>query len=246
MSSTIYWLQLGGNSLVNDDKGWCQFPATAMAPPSCAEKFGLDPQPWHGVTTGHRGHGSFANTRIIDFSDPKESVYCRPICLGGAPKCCAEDEDLCPIFLEGAEGWPNQVGINDYYCRTMRKNLKVGDCIATNLVPALERFASFDYMVMRKTPGVTGKFKLMCADVDLTPTIDFGQFNPHRQTVDIFTEFGNDVVNGNLCDGYDVILFEIESMPDDAPAEDCKPAQGKLDNFVLYADPRMEALCTGK
>ena len=245
MSTNIHWLQLGGNPIVNDDRGNCLFPATAMAPASCAEEYGLKPQQWHGTTTGHRGHGTFANTRILDFRDPKEIVYCRPLCLGGKPACCDEVEE-CPTFPGNMEGWPNQVAVHEYYCDHMRDNLAVGDCIATNLVPASEIFESFTYEVTKKTPGVTGKFKLMCAGVDLTPTIDFGVYNPHAQTVYIHSEFGNDVANGNRCDGYDVILFEIESMPDDSPAEDCKPAKGKLDDFVLYSDPRMAALCTGK
>lgn len=245
MAATIHWLQLGGNPVVNDDMGYCQFPSTAMAPRSCAEDYGLEPQDWHGTTTGHRGHGTFANTRILDFRNPKDIVYCRPLCLTDKPVCCEEDKDLCPVFPNGEEGWPNQVGVHDYYC-DIRKDLAVGDCIATNLVPAQEIFESFTWGTIKKADGIMGKFKLMCAGIDLTPTIDFSEFSPHMQTVYIHPEFGNDVANGNRCDGYDVILFEIEAMPDDAPEEDCKPASGKLDDFVLYSDPRMAALCTGK
>ena len=245
MAATIHWLQSGGNPKINDDAGYCFYPATAMAPRSCADTYGLDAQDWHGTTTGHRGHGTFANTRILDFRDPKSIVYCRPLCLTGKPVCCEEDADLCPVFPGGVEGWPNQVGLYDYYCG-IRSKLAVGDCIATNLVPAQEIFESFTWGTVKKAEGIMGKFKLMCAGIDLTPTINFGEFNAHMQTVYIHSEFGNDVANGNRCDGYDVILFEIEAMPDDTPAADCVKAAGKLDDFVLYSDPRMAALCTGK
>ena len=245
MAAKIFWGQNGGNPVVNDDNGYCPFPSTAMAPRSCAADFGLKPQDWHGTTTGHRGHGTFANTRILDFRNPKDTVYCRPNCLTDKPVCCEEDKDLCPVFPNGEEGWNNQVGWNDYYCQ-IRDSLEVGDCIATHLVPSQEIFESFTWGTIKKADGIMGKFKLMCADVDLTPTIDFGEFSPHMQTVYIYDEFGNDVANGNRCDGYDVILFEIEAMPDDSPEEDCKPAKGKLDDFVLYGDARMAALCTGK
>lgn len=247
MSATIHWLQLGGLPVVNDDNGRCQWPAHPMVPNSCAadypgyENAGVE---FAAVSSGHRGHGTFANSRIIDFRDPKKIVYCRPLCLNDRPKKVCEEEDLCPVFLEDIEGWPNQVGVNDYYCR-IRESLKVGDCIATHLVPAREKWDSFTYAVPKCTEGVAGKFKAMCAGVDLTPTIDFSEQMDRFQCVDIKTEFP-DLIFGNICDGFEVVLFEIEAMPEDSPAEDCKPAAGKLDDFVLFGSTRTEAICTGK
>jgi hypothetical protein len=248
MSGTIYWLQLGGMPVVNDDQGLCQWPSHPMIPPSAAESYGYNVEegvPWNGPTTGHRGHGVFANERILDFRDPKDIVYCRPLCLTERPRSCLPEDKNCPVFIEDIQGHPNQVGLNYYYCKTMRPKLKVGDCIATHLVPAKEKFTDFVWSVTKPTPGVMGKFKLMAANTDLTGSIDFGQTTEKMQCVDI-KDIDPDLQFSSLCDGYDVILFEIEAMPDDIPAEDCRPASGRLDNFVLTATVNTMTVKTGK
>ena len=243
MAATIHWLQEGGNPIVNDDKGWCQWPAHPMAPLSCAAEYGYPEidHCWNGETAGHRGFGTKANSRILHFEDPKETIYCRPNCLVDRPRIC-EDEDGCPKIYLGAEGWNNQVGVWDYYCRDMRPTLKVGDCIATHLIPAAEKFEYFTWGVGKAAPGVTGKFKLMCGGIDLSPTIDMGVQATKIGCTDIPAE--NQFAD--LCDGFDVVLFEIESMPDDVEGDNCKKEKGKLDGLSFMGSALMRTVCTGK
>lgn len=239
MAATIHWVQLGGNSVENDDKGHCFFPAHPMAPLSCAADFGYPEvdHNWHGSTAGHRGHGSFANSRILDFSDYD---YCKINCLKDFPRNCLPDDPCEPVNF-GVEGWPNQTGLMDYYCR-IRPALEVGDCFATHIVPATEDFTKFYYGVSRAAPGVQVQFKLMCAGIDLSPVIDAGERGQKIECTDIPDENRF----ANLCDGFDIVLMEIVAMPEDSPAEDCKEAKGKLDDLAMMGSVRTNAVCTGK
>lgn len=239
MSSKIFWVQLGGNSVENDDKGHCFFPAHPMAPMSCAEEYGYEAKDlgWHGPTAGHRGHGSFANSRVLDFSDYD---YCQTNCLMDYPGIC-KGNDPCKPESMGVEGWPNQVGFYDYYCR-IKKTLKVGDCFATHMVPAIEDFTKFYYGVQRAAPGVQVKYKLMCGGIDLSPVIDAGVTGTKIQCTDIPKENRF----ADLCDGFDVVLMEIVAMPEEPAADACKEGKGLLDGLAIMGSVRTNAVCTGK
>ena len=239
MAATIHWVQLGGNSVENDDKGNCFFPAHPMAPMSCAADYGYPVKDlgWHGTTAGHRGHGSFANSRVLDFS---EYDYCKTNCLVDFPHDCIPEDKCKPVNM-GVEGWPNQVGLWDYYCG-IKSTLKVGDCFATHLVPAVEDFTKFYYGVQRAAPGVTVKFKLMCGGIDLSPVIDAGVTGTKIQC----TEIPEANRFANLCDGFDVVLMEIVSMPPEPVDDACKDEKGLLEGLAIMGSVRTNAVCTGK
>lgn len=239
MSSVIHWVQNGGNSVENDDKGHCFYPVSPMAPLSCAAAYGYPEvdHNWHGVTAGHRGHGSFANSRVLDFSDYD---YCQTNCLKDFPKSCLPDDPCKPVNM-GVEGWPNQVGLFDYYCR-IKDTLAVGDCFATHIVPATEDFTKFYYGVQRAAPGVSVQFKLMCAGIDLSPVIDAGETGTKIQCTDIPDENRF----ANLCDGFDIVLMEIVTMPPEPVDDTCKDEKGLLEGLAIMGSVRTNAVCTGK
>lgn len=250
MSGNFYFVQLGGNSVTNDDAANCQFPAHPMMPLSCAADNGYPEidHCWTGPTAGHRGHGSFANSRVLHFEDPKESVYCRPNCLVDRPHNCGEIDECKPQTL-GVEGWNNQVGLYDYYCRIKNgevnkdgSGIEVGDCFVTHMVPAIEKFDSFTWGVTKGAPGVIVKFKLLCAGIDLTPEIDASEAGQKLECFKVPAE--NQFAS--LCDGFDIVVMEIVAKPPEPVEDNCKKEKGCLDGLAIMGSVRTEAICTGK
>ena len=240
MANNIYWVQNGGHQEENDQRGLCFFPKYPMAPESCAEKYGLEGTHWHGPTAGHRGEGTFANSRILHFED---FDYCRPACLAARPFACEPENDKCDTLYQGIEGWRNQDGLWDYYCRDIHDKLAVGDCFATHIIPAIESFDTFFWGVGKAVPGVMVKFKTMCSGIDLTPEIDGGVAGTKYECMDVPKE----ARMGNLCDGFDTILMEILALPEPAEeGDDCEEGLGKLEGFSILGSASTRTVCTGK
>ena len=241
MATNFYWVQNGGGALENDDAGHCFYPAPRMMPKSCAVENGY-PEIDHchtPPTAGHRGGGgSYANSRILDFVEPD---FCRIHCLEDRPRKCEEDIK-CLNAVGSTDGWPNQEGLWDYYCRDIHPVLAEGDCFVTHIVPAREDFHKFYFQVLRPVEGLQVQFKLLCGGIDLSPVIDAGVCEDRIQ----FTTIPDENRLANLCDGFDIIVMEIVALPPEAIDDPCKDGIGKIEGLSIMGSVHTCNICTGK
>lgn len=241
MATNFYWLQNGGNALENDDAGNCFFPAPRMMPKSVAAEYGYPviDHCWTGPTAGHRGGGgTYANSRILDFVEPD---FCRIHCLENRPRLCEEDIK-CINAVGSTDGWPNQEGLWNYYCREMHATLAVGDCVVTHMVPAREDFHKFYYLPLRGVEGLSVQFKLLVAGIDLSPVIDTAA----PQTKYECTDIPDENRFADLCDGFDLIVMEIAALPPPLADDPCKDGIGKLEGLSILGSAHTCNVCTGK